>query len=240
MSNLDIFIKTYHKDFKWLFFCLFSIDKFVDGFQNIVIAIPNKDKHLFTIDTKQFSRIHNRIKYIYTDDYGDTYLYQQYIKMIAYKYSDADSIMFVDSDIVFKEKTNISDFFIENKPIIYYAPYKYVGAAICWKRPTSDFIGEEQIYEFMRRNCLIYFRNTLIEIHEKYPNLEKMIMDSKVGFSEFNAIGAWAFKNHSNIYEFINVKEIAPSPPKHIQFWSPTNINEKDLKQIREILYDNN
>jgi len=65
MPNLDIFIKTYHKDFEWLFFCLSSIDKFVDGFQNIIIAMPNKDKHLFTIDTKQFSRIHNRVKYIY-------------------------------------------------------------------------------------------------------------------------------------------------------------------------------
>jgi hypothetical protein len=242
MYKIDIFIKTYEKDFKWLQFCLESINKFVYNINNIIIAIPQYDYDKFNeiLNIKHLHNISNNIKYIVTNDYGDTYLYQQYIKMTSYQYSDADLIMFVDSDVIFKEETNIYDLFIENKPIIYYTPYQHVGIAICWKQPTSQFIGEEQHYEFMRRNCLIYFRDTISTIHIQYPNLEEIIMSSSIGFSEFNAIGAWAFKNEKDRYTFINSREVAPKPQKYIQFWSPTNINDQDLKEINRILYDNN
>jgi hypothetical protein len=244
MYKIDIFIKTYEKDFKWLQFCLESINKFVYNINNIIIAIPQYDYDKFNeiLNIKHLHNISNNIKYIVTNDYGDTYLYQQYIKMTSYQYSDADLIMFVDSDVIFKEETNIYDLFIENKPIIYYTPYQHVGIAICWKQPTSQFIGEEQHYEFMRRNCLIYFRDTISTIHIQYPNLEEIIMGSgsSIGFSEFNAIGAWAFKNEKDRYHFINSREVPPKPQTYIQFWSQTNINDQDLKEINRILYDNN
>lgn len=236
MPNLDIFIKTYHKDFEWLFFCLSSIDKFVDGFQNIIIAMPNKDKHLFTIDTKQFSRIHNRVKYIYTNDYGNTYLYQQFIKITAYQYTEADYIMYVDSDVVFNRKSYINESFnSEEKPIIYYTPYEMVGDAICWQEPTSELLGEHQSYEFMRRNCLIFRKSTLIDINTQYPNLEQIIMNS-IRFSEFNTIGAWAFKNEFNNYSFVNTITNPPPPANHIQFWSYSNLNKIDRLKIKQIL----
>ena len=242
MYKIDIFIKTYEKDFKWLQFCLESINKFVYNINNIIIAIPQYDYDKFNknLNIKHLHNISDNIKYVITNDYGNTYLYQQYIKMTSYQYSDADLIMFVDSDVIFKEETNIYDLFIDNKPIIYYTPYQHVGIAICWKQPTSQFIGEEQHYEFMRRNCLIYFRDTISAIHIQYPNLEEIIMGSSIGFSEFNAIGAWTFRNEKDRYHFINSREVAPKPQKYIQFWSPTNINDQDLKEINRILYDNN
>lgn len=236
MPNLDIFIKTYHKDFEWLFFCLFSIDKFLDGFQQIIIAIPNSDKNLFTIDTKQFSRIHNNIKYVYTNDYENTYLYQQYIKMTAYQHTEAEYIMYIDSDVIFKRKSHINESLDpEHKPIIYYTPYEMVGNAICWQEPTSELLGQHQPYEFMRRNCLVFRKSTLINIHAQYPDLEQRIMNS-IRFSEFNAIGAWAFKNEFNKYNFINTKTNPPPPANHVQFWSYSNLNEKDRLKIQQIL----
>lgn len=236
MTNLDIFIKSYHKDFEWLSFCLSSIDKFLDGFQKIIIAIPNSDKDFWTIDTKKFPKIHNSIRYVYTHDYGNTYLYQQYIKMIAYQYTEADYIMYVDSDVIFNRESHIDEAFnTEQKPIIYYAPYEMVGDAICWKEPTSIFLGENQIYEFMRRNCLVFRRQTLIDIHSKYPNLQEIIM-SAIRFSEFNVIGAWAFKKEPTNYSFVNTKQQPPPPTNHTQFWSYSDLNQKDRLKIKQIL----
>jgi hypothetical protein len=236
MAHLDIFIKTYHKDFEWLFFCLSSIDKFLDGFERIIIAMPSNDRDFFSINTKQFSKIYDKIQYVYTHDYGNTYLYQQYIKMTAYQYIEADYIMYVDSDVIFNRKSHISESFnSEQKPIIYYTPYEMVGNAICWQEPTSKLLGEYQPYEFMRKNCLVFRKQTLIDIHTQYPNLQEIIMNS-IRFSEFNTIGAWAFKNEFDNYSFINTTTNPPPPANHIQFWSYSNLNEKDRLRIKQIL----
>ena len=37
-ENVDIFIKTYHKDFIWLEYCIKSIKKFCKGFRDVVIV----------------------------------------------------------------------------------------------------------------------------------------------------------------------------------------------------------
>lgn len=209
---VDIFIKSYSKDFWLLEIALKTITKNVTGYNNLVLLIPEHEKHDF--DTR---RLPDRTLIHYVNEYGDGYLFQQVCKIQAYKYCNAGYIMFSDSDCFFDHPINLADF-IPN-PEILYTDYNEIPDAKIWKKPTEDFLKEPVYYEFMRRNCLIYHRDTLIEISKYAPGIEQTIMNSE-RFSEFNAIGAFAFKYERDRYTFINTNTWTYTPPKAIQVWS--------------------
>jgi len=230
---IDIFYKTYDKDFKWIYYSIESLKKFVTGYKKVVIVMPKKDYDLF--DNSILNDLNHEIFLV--DEYGNGYLYQQWIKMSAYKYCQSDNILFVDSDCIFDKKINLIDL-LKDKIEVLYTDYSKVGDAICWKEPTSKFIGKEVNYEFMRRNFLIFKRDTLIKIHNEYPDLENYIMetDPRFGFSEYNAIGAWIFFNDKENYKFINTDDIKESNSIGRQFWSYSQLNDEDIENIKKIL----
>lgn len=224
--SIDIFYKTYHQDKKWLEYSLRSLSKFVTGYNNIVILIPIRDKRYFEgINFPERTIIH------FVNEYGDGYLYQQVCKIQGHKYSDADYILFSDSDCIFDHPINLQDFIADGKPEILYTHYDKVGGGIIWKQPTEDFIKAPVEYEMMRRNCLIYHTSTLKAIAEYEPNLEHIIMSS-VRFSEFNAMSVYAWTYEKDSYTFINTDEWEYTPPKATQLWSKCNEgNTEDHKK---------
>lgn len=210
----DIFYKSYAKDFWLLKISLESLNKNVTGYNNIVILIPENEKELF--DTRDMPE---RALIFYVPEYGAGWLYQQVCKLSAHKYCFAEFIMFADSDCIFTYPIDLQEFVKDGKPEILYTDWSKVGEAIAWKKPTEDLMGEEVLWEFMRRNCLIYYRETLVNISTWKSNLELLVMSS-ARFSEYNLIGAWAFKNENHNYSFVNTEEWTYVPPKAEQLWS--------------------
>ncbi len=223
---LDIFIKSYYKDFKFLNYCLKSIDKYLTGYNKIVVVIPKRDYQIYkaVIHTDLPIELHA------VDECGDGYLYQQYCKMTAYKYCDSQFIMFVDSDCIFYKPIDLKELVRNGKPEILYTHYSKVGDAICWKQCTERFMNDVVDYEFMRRLPLIYHRETLETIHTLEPNLESIVMNSG-RFSEFNALGAWAHKNHADKYRFENTDNWQYVDPLNIQLWSHCRNNSSALEK---------
>ena len=43
---IDIFYKSYAKDFEWLYYSLRSIKKYLTGYNKIIIVIPEQDRNL--------------------------------------------------------------------------------------------------------------------------------------------------------------------------------------------------
>lgn len=209
--SIDIFIKSYPKDYTLLKYALLSIQKYLSGYRKVILLIPNQG---FNPEIPEDLNI--EIKFV--REYGNGYLYQQWCKISASNHSDADYILFADSDCIFDKPTNVLDL-VKNKPQILYTDYSKVGDAICWKEPTDKFMNEPQQYEFMRRLPLVYHTSTLRTINELEPNLESIIMNSD-RFSEFNAMGAWAFRHESEKYNFINTDEWSYSEPISVQLWS--------------------
>lgn len=233
----DIFYKSYAKDFKWLVYSLRSISKFVTGYNDLHIVVPEWDRiafHSLVSNNAELFRMRG-IKVHYTLDYGNGYLYQQFIKMSAHKYCNADYILYADSDCIFDKPTDVRTLIKDGKPEILYTDYSKVGDAICWKECTDKFMNEPQQYEFMRRLPLVYYRSTIETIYNLVPNLEQMIMDSG-RFSEFNALGAWAFRHEPDKYSFINTDNWTYSPPISRQFWSHSGLNGNDMIEINKIL----
>ena len=223
---IDIFIKSYYKDFKFLNYCLKSIEKYLTGYNKIVIVIPKRDYQIYmaVIHTDLPIELHA------VDEYGDGYLYQQYCKMTAYKYCDSQFIMFVDSDCIFYKHINLQPLIINGTPEILYTHYSKVGDAICWKPCTERFMNDTVHYEYMRRLPLIYHRETLETIHTLEPNLESIVMNSGM-FSEFNALGAWAHKNHADKYRFENTDNWQYVDHLNIQLWSHCRNNNSKLEK---------
>lgn len=227
MSTIDIFIKSYHKDFQWLKYCLMSIKKNVTGYNNVILLIPEKGKDLFdTRDLPERTLIH------YVDEYGAGWLYQQWCKINAPAYSFAEFILFADSDCFFDHKIDLQDFV--PKPEILYTEWDKVGDAICWKECTEKYIKTP--YEFMRRNCMIYHRQTLLNLVAYFPGLERRIMHSE-RFSEFNLMGSYAFQFEPENYNFVNTDNWTYVEPKAVQFWSHATKEEGASElQLREYI----
>ncbi len=226
-KSVDIFYKSYHKDFWLLYISLATITKNVTGYNNIVILIPESDKELF--DTRNLP---DRTLVFYVKEYGKGWLYQQWCKMNAHNYCYAEFILFADSDCMWDHKINLQDFVASGKPEILYTDYNKLPDAIIWKEPTEKFIKEPVEFEFMRRNCLIYYRQTLVDISEYESNLENIIMSSD-RFSEFNAIGAFIYKYKRYQYTWINTDNWTYVEPKATQVWSHADKNG-DLLHVKE------
>src|SRR6185312_3434520 len=118
-KTIDIFVKSYKKDLWLLTLSLETIKKNVTGYNNIILLIPEKDKHDF--DTRNLPK---RTLIYYVEDDGVGWLRQQWFKMSAYNYSDADFIMFSDSDNFFDHKINVQDIIKDDKPEILYTDYE--------------------------------------------------------------------------------------------------------------------
>lgn len=235
MISIDIFYKSYSKDFKLLQYSLKSLAKNVTGYNNIVLLIPEHEKGLFdTRDLPERTLIH------YVREYGSGYLFQQWCKISAHKYSNAEFILFADSDCIFTYPINVQDYVSDGKPEILYTDYDKVGTGIIWKKPTEDFIKQPVQYEMMRRNCLIYHRSTLEAIEKYDPNLEYVIMNSE-RFSEFNCMSVFAWTYERDKYNFVNTDGWQYTPPKAEQLWSwcvtgNSDEHERETKRALEVI----
>lgn len=174
----------------------------------------------------------------FVNEYGNGYIYQQFIKMTAHKYCQSKFILFTDSDFIFDKYINIQNFIKDETPQILYSDYSKVGIAICWKEVTERFIGREIKYEFMRRLPLIYHRDTIVKINENY-DIEDTIMNKfSDRFSEFNSIGAWIYYNDYDRYKLINTDDDLSHAYPDIgkQFWSYGGLTDDIKNEIEGIL----
>ena len=229
---VSIFIRTYHKDLKWLNYCLQSIHKNLVGWSEIVICIPTGQETLLSHLTSE--------KVVTCKIYKDDYLGQQISKIQAHQHCKGDYILFVDSDVIFKPNANVLDYFYENKPIILKANYNSVGEAICWKKPTEKLFKEKIEFEYMRRLPLLYHKSTLEMFNDSFPDIENYVMSQPYRqFSEFNALGFYAEKMQPNDYSIIDVSNgVTEYFPENnaIQKWSWGGISEEIKKELESYL----
>lgn len=230
--KVSIFIRSYHKDIKWLNYCLQSIHKNLKGWDEIVVCIPIGQDALLSHLTAE--------KVVTCPIYKDDYLNQQISKLQAYKWCQGEYVLFVDSDVMFKPGAQVSDYFYDNKPIIMKADYNSVGDAICWKKPTEKLFRETIESEFMRAAPQLFHKKTLEEFSLMFPNIESYIQEQPYReFSEFNALGYFAYKYCTQDYSIVDVTNGVPEylpENKSKQFWSWRKDWHNAQKEINEII----
>ena len=221
---IDIFIRTYPKDFFLLNYCLQSIRKFVSGYRNIILNVRNKNyNELMSVVNTDGCII------VQSHDFDDKidYCGQQICKIYADIWSDATYFYYVDSDCIFYNNFNIQEkYFDSNKNIILFKEHWHkIPDTFKWQGCLKK-LGLLTEFEFMRRLPQLYPARVLkplrtyIEqkIGKDYIN-SCLTIYKTCGFSEFNIIGSYIYLHDSNEMNICFYDpELNQIPVK--QFWS--------------------
>jgi hypothetical protein len=243
--TIDIFIRTYSKDYFLLKYSLISITKFIKGYRYIHICSREKDYNelLKLIDSDPLIKNNNKIKTHKTHDFPDNidYCGQQIIKMYADIFSDAEYICYTDSDTIYYNEINLEHEFIDNfnKINLFVDVWDNVGDANCWKKclKTLNLLTD---YEFMRRlpivipSCILKEIRVLIEkkIKKDFINSCLEIYNNE-GISEFNIMSSYMYLFYE---KKCNIKLITEEKKLPIlQLWSHSDKNEL-IYQINKVL----
>ena len=214
-KTTDIFIRTCFHDRAYHRYCLDSINLFFKGHRKVV-------------------EVHG--------EHPRGYLNQQCEKIRAGDYTDADYILFTDSDTIFNQPVTPESFMRDGKPMWLYTPWTpemlaHSGTR-AWFDVMTEFFGVEPPAEFMRRmgsiiprEVLQGFRDFCIQKHG--VTIDEYVM-SRDRFSEFNCIGFYAWQHCPEKFSWINTDEEIP-PSLTVQYWSHDPIS-KNLAEIQRIL----
>lgn len=239
------FTVTYKPDLELLKIQNKSVHKFCKNYSGFYYVIDdnnfkddNDEIRNFLLSQQSNKIYKSSVCYPVEQQIHNGYIRQQYIKLRCDKYieEDFDWVCMVDSDCVFFENNWPDMYFIDNKPIMLITPYESINETVPWKKTTEKFLQDRVDYEFMRRMPLIYpnfifdeFREWVRKSHRQ-SLLDYLKQQKK--FSEFNALGAYIYKYHRDLYTWIDTScdEFKYLPV--LQIWSYGEIDYEFLNNL--------
>lgn len=244
--TVDIVILTYWKDAGWLEYCLRSIQKYATGFRQTIVVYPPRDRDTVkpVCDRFPFVKIHEEPE---PDDRGHEF--QNMFKCFADTLSDAEYFLHTDSDCVFIAPTTPEDYFTDGRPDLLHAPYEslldaHANQAVPWRRITARALGVDIQVETMRRFPFVYRRDTYSKLRarveevnhmdfKKYALYSQPIPPAWRPFSDFNALGGYAFTFQRDQYYLYDTKNPL-KPAKVVQAWSHSGLTEQEKAKLEE------
>ena len=234
----DIFIKTYPPDYDWLRYCFRSISQFTDGFRHVVVTYEGDSPSLdISAELKGYQRTLN------VGTQPDGYLWQQAIKLDADKYTDAPFILYIDSDTIFTSPVTPKNYMRDGKIIWMMTPYEKTHTP--WQPIVEKFLGKPVAFEFMRRAPQMVPRWLLSELRAfserqwGMPTASYVMAQPHRSFSEFNALGAFAYRFFKDEFVWVNTEETPPGEwPKLtvLQHWSKGGLTPAIKENMETIL----
>lgn len=221
----SIFIKTYPKDHAWLQYLLPSIEKYAEGFKDVIIVSdegPAIPQQLLNTIKKMPVKTHYIPVPIPTAEYphpfkqGIGYLWQQYIKLSWHNLCDSDSALLLDCDEMLRKPLTPEHFKHNGKWMWTYRPWKDAEGAIGWKETTDYVLGMKTPYEAMIGSGFVLTRNAttnlLNHIYKQHSisNFWDLVVKKKMNkFSEYNIYGSFIHGvNDSDYYYNMYKKDI--------------------------------
>jgi hypothetical protein len=198
-----IFIRSYWKDLDWLELCLRAIAHHCRGFKEVVVALPEASRPWLV-----HRPLPSDVRMVYVKNCADDYLGQQVSKLYADQFIDADFIVHVDADCMFKQATCPELLLPDGRPRIYTRPIAELGRHYPWRLPTEAFLGEQVALDFMQQPPFIYPRWLYPALRRYCVERHGMELDDYVlsrparGFSEFNVLGGYALRHHPAEFSF--------------------------------------
>ena len=244
---VDIFIKTYHKDFVWLEWCLKSIKKFASEFRDVVIV--TEEGHLLPETFLEILPL--KVFYVpfpeKTPDFvehGLGYLWQQNIKLTWYNYTDADEILILDSDEMLTQPTTPKSFKTDNKINWYYKMWHKMGDGACWKASTDKLLCMNTAYcgmcitgFFLTRSMSLSFKQHMCELHETTNIWDIFIKYNMPTASEYSVLGCYILKSNNADYNKIFEDDLSKTFNNTIKKdWSWGGLTPENIEERKKIL----
>lgn len=244
--RVDIFIVSYRPDFRWLEYCLKSIAKYDKGFGKTTVLIPRGDyeelekywvgdTNIAVYDEAPAPKGH--LSHLIAKCHADSY------------FPDADYICHLDSDCVFTEPVTPDSFFHKGKPVLLQKEFRHLQgeekAQLWWQAQTERALKMECPFLCMCRHPSIHPRLVYAEMRQWIADNHNMPFEEYVlaqkptrlpGFSEFCALGMFAYGFYDQLYHWIDVthKKAPHNPLK--QFWSFSEWTPELVAELEEIV----
>lgn len=253
---VDIYLKTYLKDYLLANYCLKSIAMFVTGYRQIIIEAPEHGGNTGGERSTEANclaiphKLEGKMKLVNAADRAPGYIDQQAKKLGAFKHTDADYLLYVDSDCCFQRTFDVSEMFKDGKSTWQYTPFTEArpdqqGA---WQPVMTKFLGKPSPNEFMRRHPHVLPR-WLPEEMDKFcryrhgMSLDEYIMAQgdpakplQLSFSEFNCAGFFAWEFFKDRIAWVTDAEATPAPLVQGFTWGGDQRIKDDIAQFERIL----
>ena len=253
----NIHICSYARDFRYLFYGLRSIVKFMSGFNEITLLIPTRDIPIFmqSIPNDLKDKLGNFIKVIYFDEWENKGMLHHEYKVLCADIDcpNADYILHLDSDILITKPMDASEFFYENKPILFHTLYtsleKIQPNLLLWQVAVTNALGWIPEHEFMRSRFLTYKRTLYSKTRELIENNTKQPVDQYIKaqrnefpqtFAEYPTVGEVAWKFFHDAYYWADTdkgehSKFAESDVKIRQSWSHRPPTDEDIEVYKNL-----
>lgn len=234
--SVDILVRSHARDFPWLEYCLRSVERFCTGFRQVVLVVPRASAPWLPRYRLPADRVE------LCEDVRDDYLGQQVTKLHADLFSDADLICHLDADCVVDCPLAPADLMLEGRPAIPCTEYRLLGASVPWRAVTEKLLGFPVEHDFMRTQPLLYPRALYAELRSHCHALHGVALADYVlaqpprGFSEFNALGAYAHRFHHDEFAW-PVLESTRQQPRHCRwYWSWGGLDAELRRELEALL----
>jgi hypothetical protein len=216
MITVDVVVKTFPQDYDWTKYLFCSLSR-VTGYRNLILLIENSfpapgGMPPGTIVAR-------------TPDYAPgmpSGIGAAYERLGCWRHSDADRLLFVDSDCVFSRDVDLQTDPTINlgRPIVLYRSWEESGDGVCWKPRAELALGYPAKVETMCRYPFCFPRSVIQECWETL-GIERM---KGVELTDWNVLGNFAIDYCADQVTPTRYPNVGPSCVR--QFWShdrPTN-----------------
>lgn len=234
---VDLFLRTYSKDVKWLPFLFRSLIRHARGFNKLVVVTPIEANVSPVVDGYRYRLIDaGAVTAVALEEcdtnLDDDYNGQQVTKLEAYRYSSADEALYLDSDLVFIRDVDPTT----RHGLIEARPWADAGQAIIWRGITEQLLMCETYYETMCRHPFQYPVQLVRRCFDHIGGLHAVAaLPPGQHISEFNLIGNYATLIEHRLVTW--VRDPAWKPDVVKAFWSHGGITDAVAEELKQLGY---
>jgi hypothetical protein len=214
---IALFVRSYPGDFEWLSYSVKSMAKNLTGIDEKVLVVP-VNTEMPTHISDYFDRVH----YV-RESHKDGYIAQQLDKVRAHEFTDAEYILFSDSDCIYYEPFDAhKDRFVDNRILLPVTPYTSLsGDVLMWQGITQKVLGSKPTLEYMRCFPIVHHRSVCLSLVPAVFSYARNLTDRSL--SEFNCMGLQAELYAPELY-YLKLADSSIKTAK--QYWSWGGITE--------------
>lgn len=220
MLTTDVFVKTYPPDYAWLT-TLWKSFAHVSGYRDILVCI--EEQYPEPVGLPDRARV---VRCRQCEGRGFSPALE---RMRAHQYSDAERVVYIDSDCVWSRPVDIQTEPTINlaRPIVLWRTWEEANGAAYLRPHAAATLGYDPKVETMCRYPFTFPRDVLAACWEALGGYERL--DSLANVTDWDAIGCWAIDHMPEAITAVNRKDMGPDCIK--QFWSgyrPTHSSVRD------------
>lgn len=238
LHRVGLFVKTCARDAERLKFLFASIDKYCEGFAQLVIVSDTGFVPDELPTTLPVAVAYETVPSLaWSPDHRTGYWHQQGVKMTWFRYTNCDAVVVLDSDVVVTGPMTPATFIDNGAPIMGRARWdELIGPNAMWKLSADYILGAQASHAYMLRPGTVLTAkasrafSAYCEAHFGVDAMDLFLVDPHgIKMSEFEMFGAYLGQVEDHGYRLTELKG-APQPIKKFQ-----SVLELTAKQRAEI-----